>query len=62
MLRNEVYLSTSILQKDLRVRLPKAATENLDLVPGETELEIMFDVENRCLVLKPVSNSDEPQL
>ena len=62
MLRSEVYLSTSVLQKDLRVRLPKSAVENLDLTPGVTELEILFDVENRCIVLKPASKTDEPQL
>lgn len=57
--KNEVYLGTSLLQKDLRVRIPKTSLENLGLKPGETEFNIYIDIDRSCIILRPADKNDE---
>lgn len=47
-----LYLDTYVLQKDMRVRLPKSVLSNLNLTKGESEFDIYLDVKNDSLVLK----------
>jgi hypothetical protein len=46
-----VYLDDYILQKDMRVRMPKEIIKNLDVKPGESYFEIYIDLKNKELVL-----------
>ena len=46
-----VYLDTYVLQKDMRLRLPKAIIENMHLTKGESEFDIYFDKDNQHIVL-----------
>lgn len=47
-----IYLDTYILQQDMRVRMPKAILENLDLVKGKSKLKIYYDNKNRYIIMK----------
>ena len=49
---NVIYLDTYVLQKDMRVRLPKSILENLKVVKGESLFDIFYDQTNGCLILK----------
>ena len=54
-----IYLDTYVLQKDMRIRLPKSALENLNLVKGESRFKIYYDKLNAQLILKLVESNDE---
>lgn len=47
-----IFLSTYLLHRDNRIRLPKVIENNLPVVPGETHFDIYFDVKSRELILK----------
>lgn len=47
-----VYLETYVLQKDMRIRMPKSILTNLSAEKGRTRFEIYYDKLNDCLVLK----------
>ena len=47
-----IYLSTYILHKDNRIRLPKTIENNLDTVPGETFFDVFYDARRKELILK----------
>ena len=47
-----IYLDTYILQKDMRIRLPKAILANLNAVKGETEFDVFYNSESQQIVLK----------
>lgn len=49
-----IYLDTYVLQKDMRIRLPKNIVENLQVKEGITEFKIYCDVKNSQLILKKV--------
>lgn len=51
-----IYLDTYLLQKDMRVRIPKSSVDNLNLKKGETEFKIFLNPKDETLVLKPVPN------
>lgn len=46
-----IYLDEYILQKDMRIRMPKEIIKNLDVKPGESYFEIYIDPENKEIVL-----------
>ena len=48
-----IYLDTYVLQKDMRIRMPKSIIENLGLIKGESKLRVFYDREEGCLILKP---------
>ena len=52
-----IYLDDYILQKDMRVRLPKELIKNLQIYPGKTYFEIYFDPIQKEIILA-VKNSD----
>ena len=55
--KKRTFLSTHLLHKDNRIRLPKAIINNLSALPGETYFDIYFDAVNRELVLKISENN-----
>ena len=54
-----IYLDTYVLQKDMRIRMPKSIIENLGLIKGESKLRVFYAREEGCLILKP--ECDIPQ-
>ena len=46
------YLDTYILQKDMRVRLPKSILANLELTKGESKFDIYYNSETKEIVLR----------
>lgn len=53
-----IYLDDYILQKDMRVRLPKEIIRNLDVRPGESYFEIYFEPHKKEIVLIVKDNGD----
>ena len=49
---NLIYLDTYVLQKDMRIRMPKSILSNLNVEKGKSKFNIFFDKTNACLVLK----------
>lgn len=54
-----IYLDTYVLQRDMRIRLPKSVLENLDLVKGLSKFDIYLDSIERTLILKIVNDERE---
>lgn len=53
-----IYLDSYILQKDMRIRMPKSILTNIKAEKGTTKFDIYLDQENENIVLK-VSKIDE---
>ena len=49
---DRIFLCSYLLQKDGRIRLPKAIENNMSVVLGQTYFDIYFDVKSREVVLK----------
>ena len=47
-----IYLDTYVLQKDMRVRLPKPILTNLRLEKGVSRFDIYYRIEDKSIVLK----------
>lgn len=47
-----IYLDTYVLQKDMRIRLPKAILSNINAKKGETKFDIYFCAKEGFVVLK----------
>lgn len=54
-----VYLETYILQKDMRIRLPKSVITNMKAEKGKTSFEIYYDRKQDCLVLKKSDKTEQ---
>jgi len=61
MYKELIYLDTYVLQKDMRIRLPKSILTNLNLEKGISKFDIYFDREKRTLVLKVVDDENNNQ-
>lgn len=59
MYKELIYLDTYVLQKDMRIRLPKSILTNLNLEKGISKFDIYFDREKRALVLKVVDDENK---
>lgn len=46
-----VYLGEYVLQKDMRIRMPKEIVKNLNVKPGESYFEVYLDIDNKNMVL-----------
>jgi len=57
--RDLIYLDTYVLQQDMRIRLPKSVLSNLAVEKGISKFDIYFDKDEKCLVLKPKSASED---
>lgn len=47
-----IYLDTYVLQKDMRIRMPKSILENLNLVKGKSKFKVYYDKINAQLILR----------
>ena len=47
-----IYLATYVLQKDMRVRMPKNILENLNLEKGKSKFKVYYDKLNVQLILR----------
>lgn len=56
MKKNLIYLDTYVLQRDMRIRLPKSILENLKVEKGVSRFKIYYDKINSQLVLKVEEN------
>lgn len=52
MLDSLIYLDTYVLQRDMRVRLPKAILSNMNAEKGKTKFDIYFDSKEKALIFK----------
>jgi len=50
--KNLVYLDTYVLQRDMRIRLPKSILTNMNVERGSAKFAIFFDSVNNSIVLK----------
>ena len=49
--KNNVYLDSNLLQKDMRIRIPKQVLQNLNATAGETYFDIYINPETNSLIL-----------
>ena len=61
MKRDLFYLDSYVVQKDMIIRLPKAAAVNLGLESGKTVLEVFVDKNNNEIVLKVSDKKEEEE-
>lgn len=54
--KDRIYLDSYVVQKDLRIRLPKGIEENLEVIPGISNFDIYLDVKNNEIILKKASD------
>lgn len=47
-----IYLDTYVLQKDMRIRMPKSILENLNLEKGKSKFKVYCDKINAQLILR----------
>lgn len=47
-----LYLNTYVVQRDMRIRLPKSILTNLNLQKGVSKFDFYLDAANNELVLK----------
>ena len=48
---SRIYLDDYVLQKDMRIRMPKEIIKNLRIKPGESFFEIYLDLERKEIIL-----------
>lgn len=54
-----IYLDTYVLQKDMRIRLPKSILANLKAEKGVTKFKIYYDQSEYSIVLKKDDSGNE---
>lgn len=65
MKRELIYFDTYVLQKDLRIRIPKNILANMNIDTKKITFDIYLDSENNEIILRPNSikvikeNTDE---
>ena len=57
--KDKIYLDTYIVQKDMRIRLPKEILKIFNLSKGISTLDIFVDSKNNQIVLKPAVSDKE---
>lgn len=50
---NNVYLDSYVIQKDMRIRLPKEILKIFNVSKGNSYMDIYVDVKNNQILLKP---------
>ena len=53
-----IYLDSYVVQKDMRIRLPKSILTNMNVEKGESMLDFYFDMNQNALVLKLSKNQE----
>lgn len=56
-----IYLETYILQKDMRVRMPKTILANLPIVKGCSKFDIFLDKAANEIILKLHSDGSQEE-
>ena len=51
-MENYVYLDTYVLQKDMRLRLPKTIIQNMNIIKGKTAFDIYMKSDKSEIILK----------
>lgn len=51
-MENRIYLDSYVLQRDMRVRMPKAILENIGAEKGKTIFDVYFDPDKGEIILK----------
>lgn len=51
-MEKEILLDTYVLQRDMRIRMPKQILNNLNVVKGETLFDIYLNTESQEIVLR----------
>lgn len=59
MKKDYIYLDSYIIQKDMRIRLPKQILKIFSLESGVSYLDFYVDSENKTLLLKPAEKSEK---
>lgn len=59
MKNNKIYLDSYIVQKDMRIRLPKEILTIFNLTKGSSFLDIYIDTENSAILLKPAGERED---
>lgn len=54
-----IYLDTYVLQRDMRIRLPKSILENLNVEKGISCFKIYYDKVNSRLILKTLKSEEK---
>lgn len=57
--RDLIYLDTYVLQRDMRIRLPKSVLSNMNVEKGVSKFDIYFDKDTNSLVLKVKDDSED---
>ena len=52
MAESRIYLDTYVLQKDMRVRLPKSILSNMNVEKGKTKFDIYLDSKDNALIFR----------
>lgn len=53
-----IYLGSYVVQKDMRIRLPKSILTNMNVEKGKSMLDFYFDMNQNALVLKLSKNQE----
>lgn len=52
-MKKNIYLDTYVIQKDMRIRLPKEVLDIFNLNKGYSYLDVYIDAINSQILLKP---------
>ena len=52
-----IYLDTYVLQKDMRIRMPKSILANLRVEKGVSLFDVYYDSKNQEIILKVSTKS-----
>ena len=58
MKKDYIYLNSYIIQKDMRIRLPKQILKILNLENGVSYLDFYMDSESKTIILKPAKKRE----
>lgn len=58
MKKDYIYLNSYIIQKDMRIRLPKQILKILNLENGVSYLDFYIDNGSKTIILKPVKKRE----
>lgn len=58
MKKGYIYLDSYIIQKDMRIRLPKQILKILNLENGVSYLDFYIDNESKTIILKPAKKRE----
>lgn len=53
---SRIYLDNYILQKDMRIRMPKEVVQNLNVTPGKSYFEVYLEPEKKEIILSVKEN------